>query len=282
MDDPEQRKLILPYGSGVCSGKMSVDTMTWGGHAVQNTTFAEITIEPGEVWVVSPFDGIAGMAFPFAAMPQGRGPVTPFEMLVQSGAVAKDQFSFFLSTEHGNAPGKHTSQLVLGGVDDTLFSGDFKYNTARKLEGEDYAYWLIYGQDITIGGEATGACKDLTGRCQFVVDTGTSIITGPSDKINPMIEKIGNVSSDCSNIDSLPTLEFKINGETYTLEPEYYVLKVADSPGGPYECELGLMALNQLGLWILGDPFLRKYYTVFDRTTDPPRVGFATANQSKS
>jgi hypothetical protein len=37
--------------------------------------------------------------------------------------------------------------------------------------------------------------QDLTGRCQFVVDTGTSIITGPSDKINPMIEKIGNVSS---------------------------------------------------------------------------------------
>ena len=31
-EDPADRKLFLPYGSGVCAGKMSVDTMTWLVH----------------------------------------------------------------------------------------------------------------------------------------------------------------------------------------------------------------------------------------------------------
>ena len=44
---------------------------------------------------------------------------------------------------------------------------------------------------------------------------------------------------------------------------------------GVRSCEIGIQALDQLGLWILGDPFLRKYYTIFDREND--RVGFALA-----
>jgi cathepsin D len=231
------------------------------------------------VWVESPFDGIAGMGFDFAAMPMENGPPSPFDMLINSKLLEKNEFSFYLSTQHGSS--KDTSQLVLGGVDSKYYTGDFAYSTAQKLEGEDYAYWLIYGSEIKLDGEPTGACLDVTGHCQLIVDTGTSILTGPGDKINPIMKKIGNVSADCSNIASLPTIEFVISGKTYSLEPEFYVLKVADDSGA-IECQLGMQALDQLGLWILGDPFLRKYYTVFDRSVDPPQVGFALANQSPS
>ena len=138
------------------------------------------------------------------------------------------------------------------------------------------AYWLIHGDEIKVNGASTGSCKGLISpHCQFVVDTGTSILTGPSKKINPLIAQIGPVNTNCSNVDALPTLSFSLGGKDLPLEPSFYVLKVKDDATGVAECQLGMQALDQLGLWILGDPFLRKYYTVFDREED--RVGFALA-----
>ena len=70
---------------------MSADTMDFGGFKVANTTFAEITIEPGEIWVESPFDGIAGLGFDFAAMPIENGPLSPFDMLMQAKLLEQQQ-----------------------------------------------------------------------------------------------------------------------------------------------------------------------------------------------
>ena len=108
----------------------------------------------------------------------------------------------------------------------------------------------------------------------MVVDTGTSIIAGPTSYIKTLTDKIGEVKEDCSNLNSLPDVEFVFGGKTYTLESKFYVLQISDGNGNT-QCQLGMQGLNQAGLWILGDPFLRKYYTVFDR--DQNRVGFALA-----
>jgi|EP00937_MAST-01D_sp_MAST-1D-sp2_P006038 hypothetical protein len=266
--------LLLPYGSGVCDGHISNDTVHFGGFDIPHGQFGEITVEPGAVWVESPFDGIAGLGWPDIAMPVKTPPTPPFDALMQMGVLSQNVFSFFLSTQHGS--GADTSQLLLGGIDSSMYTGDFTWMPQQKYEGLD-AYWLIEGDDIKVDGVATGSCGGLLSKkCKMVVDTGTSILTGPSKKINPLLEKIGNVSTDCSNFDSLPTLSVTLAGKDFDLEPEYYVLKVADE-NGDTECQVGMQALDQLGLWILGDPFLRKFYTVFDR--DQARVGFATAVQ---
>lgn len=44
------------------------------------------------------------------------------------------------------------------------------------------------------------------------MDTGTSLLVGPTAICDAMAEEIG---SDCSNIDDLPTVTFTLGGQEY-------------------------------------------------------------------
>merc|ERR1719454_1801144 len=83
-------------------------------------------------------------------------------------------------------------------------------------------------------------------------------------------------ASDCSNYNSLPTLGFQIGDRILNLKPDDYM----DSSTN--DCSFSLMALDvpppKGPLFIFGDPFLRRFVTIFDRTG--PRVGFAVAKHS--
>ena len=90
-------------------------------------------------------------------------------------------------------------------------------------------YWLINTHDILADGQSLKLCDDIGGqRCQSVVDTGTSIIVGPANRVGPLIDlvnKTGQIAKDgtmpCSLEASLPTLTFVIGTERYDLEPEW-------------------------------------------------------------
>ena len=81
----------------------------------------------------------------------------------------------------------------------------------------------------------------------------------------------------------MPELAFEVRGERFVFEPRDYVLHSPAAGGGGLggdaKCALAFMALDvpppRGPLWVFGDVWMRKYYTVFDYGT--ARLGFATA-----
>merc|ERR1711920_655026 len=137
-------------------------------------------------------------------------------------------------------------------------------------------YWMVSASDFKIEGKSMYSCKFRD--CDMVVDTGTSTITGPPKAMKAMLARIGNVSEDCSNAASLPSISITLGGKDFLLGPEFYVLRFVDDKGLT-QCQMGLESFDMGSLWILGDPFLRKYYTVWDG--EHKRVGFALAKQPR-
>lgn len=262
----DNQSFALQYGTGSCTGFISQDETIVGGATITGFKFGEVTTEAADVFGVAPFDGILGMGPAKAAV--DKVPM-PMAQLVAQGKIEHNIFAFYLASG-----GKTGSTLTLGGTDSRFYTGDFKYTKLAKAASV-LPYWMISASDVKIGSKSSNACGWLLG-CEMVVDTGTSVLAGPTAAMNKLIAQVGNVSADCSNQASLPTLTFSFGGNDFSLEPEFYVLRVKDPATNKDQCEIGMQGIDAgAPIWILGDPFLRKYYTVWD--AEQQRVGFAVA-----
>ncbi|XP_026063624.1 cathepsin D-like [Carassius auratus] len=259
----------IQYGRGSLSGFISQDTVTLAGLKVPNQQFGEAVKQPGIVFAVARFDGVLGMAYPSISV-DGVTPV--FDTAMAAKILPQNIFSFYINRDPAGEVG---GELMLGGFDQQYFDGDLHYvNVTRK------AYWQIKMDEVQVGGSLT-LCKN---GCQAVVDTGTSVITGPVQEVRALQKAIGAIPLlmgeywiDCKRIPSLPVVSLSLGGKMFNLTGEDYVLKI--SRMGVSVCLSGFMAMDippPAGpLWILGDAFIGRYYTVFDREAD--RVGFAPA-----
>ena len=111
----------MQFGTGELEGEINEDTVYMGGVKIENQGFAEIVQESGPVFENSKFDGIVGLAFPQMAA-YDENPV--FDSIIKQNKLEKNEFGFFM--DHGDS--QQTSKLILGGVDETLFSGQLKYH----------------------------------------------------------------------------------------------------------------------------------------------------------
>ncbi|NP_001076103.1 gastricsin precursor [Oryctolagus cuniculus] len=254
----------LEYGSGSLTGFFGYDTFTIQNIEVPNQEFGLSETEPGTNFLYAEFDGIMGLAYPSLSV----GDATPaLQGMVQDGTISSSVFSFYLSSQQGTDGGA----LVLGGVDSSLYTGDIYWApVTREL------YWQIGIDEFLISSEASGWCSQ---GCQAIVDTGTSLLTVPQEYMSDLLEATGAQENeygeflvDCDSTESLPTFTFVINGVEFPLSPSAYILNTDG------QCMVGVEATylsSQDGepLWILGDVFLRAYYSVFDMANN--RVGFA-------
>merc|ERR1712093_868185 len=224
------------YGSGPVSGVWSNDKVTLGNLEVPKQPFAEVENAKG-----------LGLAY-------GVG---KFDGILGLGwnSISVDGVPTVFGT------------LVLGGTDASHYTGDFSY---VPLAGEDY--WRVALDGIKIKGASQTTCKTA------IVDSGTSLLAGPKDDVAKIAKLMGAKSLmgkewtvDCSA--DLPDITFTLGGKDYTFAKKDYTISSGST------CLFAMMGIDVPAprgpLWILGDVFMRKYYTVFDWGNK--RLGFATA-----
>lgn len=264
-------KFEIHYGSGSMSGFLSTDSCCIAGLCVSDQTFAEATHEPGVAFIAARFDGILGMGFPQISV-LGVTPV--FNNMVDQGVVEAPVFSFWLNRDPTADIG---GELILGGSDPLFYEGEMTYIPVQR-EG----YWEV-AMDSLNSGDSTVGC---TGGCTAIVDTGSSLMVGPTKETNAINKMIGGKEIvpgtgqymiDCGSISSLPEIAVVLAGREFVLTGKDYVLQI--SQFGQTQCISGFMGLDMpMGpWWILGDVFIGKFYSEFDLGNS--RVGLATAKQ---
>ncbi|CAH0559171.1 unnamed protein product [Brassicogethes aeneus] len=261
------RSFAIQYGTGSMVGFLSTDAVTIAGLTAKDQTFAEAIIQPGATFISAKFDGILGMGYASNSVDE----VTPvFDNMVAQGAVDEPVFSFYLNRDSDDELG---GELILGGTDPAHYEGEITWVDVNKK-----AYWQFTVEGMSIDGQSVSVCH---GGCQVIADTGTSLIAGPSRDIRKIHKAIGaevtlsgEAYVDCARIPDLPNINWVINGKNFTLEGKDYIWKIENQ--GQTVCLSGFegMDINN-GMWILGDVFLGKFYSIYDLGND--RVGFAVS-----
>jgi hypothetical protein len=218
-----------------------------------NANFIATTQETEMPFIQCTFDGIMGLGFEDLSMGPGFNMVDDL-----NGVMTQNKFSVYLTDDGG-------SEINFGGYKSSQAATDLFWVPVNKM-----SYWQIAIDDVTFDNKKTGLCSG----CQVAVDTGTSLLAGPSSVVEGLGQKL-NVKEDCSNFDSLPMLGFAVGDKVLNMRPDDYIDKGSDG------CSVSLMTLDvpppKGPLFVFGDPFLRRFLTVYDR--DGPQVGFAVAQQ---
>ncbi|KAK0673667.1 aspartic peptidase domain-containing protein [Cercophora samala] len=240
----------IRYGSGSLSGYVSQDTMTIGDIKIKEQDFAEATSEPGLAFAFGRFDGILGLGFDRISV---NGIVPPFYKMIEQKLIDEPVFAFKLADTEGE------SEVIFGGVDKDAYKGKLITIPLRRK-----AYWEVDFDAISYGDDT--ADLENTG---IILDTGTSLIALPSQLAEMLNAQIGakkgytgQYTVDCAKRDSMKDVTFNLAGYNFTLGPYDYVLEAGSS------CISSFFPMDMpepVGpLAILGDSFLRRYYSIYD------------------
>jgi len=254
----------IEYGKGNTTGYLSSDILTVGGLTTE-VTFGEAT----EVDSPGIADGIFGLAYRSLSQ---EHVLPPFHVLWQSGKLDNYLFSFYLE-DSATADG----QLTFGGIESKYYSGSIYYTPIIS----DNWYEVAISNGLQVNGVTYNSAQ------RAIVDSGTSYLVGPVADVNAMATAIGASFDSTYGLwtvsceeNTLPDIYVSMGDTTdYSLlkvPPESYVLNYSGT------CVLAMSGTDfqdneGQSVWILGDVFMRPWYTIFDVGNN--RLGFAKSRK---
>ena len=255
----------IMYGSGPVNGYEGDDSVTIGDWSVKHQTFAQITNASGlgAAFAIGQFGGINGLAWSSISVTRAT-PV--FFNLIQQRPQTEQVFAFYLTDNSGN-----NGEFTLGGIDHTRYTGELVNVSLTEM-----TYWQTVMNSFTLGN------TKIAGTSRIVLDSGTSTLTAPTHFVKQIAAAVnatemllpGRYTVPCNKLHELPHLHISIGTATWVLEGKDYVIIDED-----VICLLAIMGLDIPApagpLWIMGDIFMRKVYTVFDAANTQLRFAYA-------
>ncbi|CAD8202554.1 unnamed protein product [Paramecium octaurelia] len=286
-----QKKIKLQYGTGKAEAQFMVENLKIGSLLIRNQTMLILD----ELTELKKFegDGLAGLGFDTLS----DGYPTLIDNLFSQNQIEKKEFSIYLTDE--NLKDDESSKLILGGQLDSLGDPNDQWHYCQVINNK---YWAIQGDHVAFvskDGDTRRTLKsiqpvhnaqdeksDILYTSLFVIDSGTSLIVLYEKDHQRLVEYLqdfgikcfdslqfeGITQCDQADIDEYPNFEISLCGKVFTITPDKYLLCSF------FECYLMIAPFDQK-VSILGDLFIREYYTHFIQD-EPRRVGFIKAVQN--
>jgi len=234
------------------------------------------------------FDGVLGLGL------RGLSNSDQFnivEMVARSlgawGGKSLRTFAVFLGDSD-----EEESEITFGGWSEERLAGDLAWVPVVEPE---HGHWMISIKSLRVDGQVIDFCKE---GCRAIVDTGTSLVSVPSVVFPELYELLRHDAGDGDCKGQGPELHFELATTTLTLEPRDYARldrrQAVGATSLPFakpedtvvsKCKPMFMTMDMeapIGpkLFILGEPLLRKYYSVYN--AEELRVGFGlTASRQR-
>ncbi|KAH8583135.1 membrane bound aspartyl with a signal peptide plus transmembrane domain [Cryptosporidium sp. chipmunk genotype I] len=275
----------IQYGTGSCVLKFGKEVINIGKLKIEDQSFGMAIEESTSPFADLPFDGLVGLGFPDKNSKKNNIP-TIIENIKERNILPRNLFGVYISRD-SSIPGS-----ISFGAADPKYTVNGHKITWHRLTGSHY--WEIKIKDIKINGVSTNYCF---GDCKAAIDTGSSVSTTPSSFMRK-ITKVIPMEGDCNRYLSSPRITYVMedihgNEVEMHMDPQDYVIDEGGPSSfntfsyywGPQEhfCSIGYIPLDipapRGPLFVLGNNFIRKYYSIFDR--DNLMVGFTLAKHSK-
>lgn len=230
----------IEYGSGGVSGYVSKDVATLGG-ANADMSFGEVKKVSGATFYVSQMDGIIGLAYDSIS-------VDGLPTWLESSDLSDKSFGFYLKDK------SEESYMTIPGFETEGYTKIMTHDVIEKT------YWNVNLTNM----KGPNGSTDTTG-FKAAIDSGTSLIIGPQDLMDSLVEGI-TVAEDCAGVESLPDITFTFDETDYLLTYEDYVVRISNPAGD--QCIMGIMGMPTpagFNYVIVGDVFMRPYATHFNR-----------------
>eukprot|EP00927_Polykrikos_kofoidii_P073152 TRINITY_DN69224_c0_g1_i1.p1 TRINITY_DN69224_c0_g1~~TRINITY_DN69224_c0_g1_i1.p1 ORF type:complete len:603 (+),score=77.89 TRINITY_DN69224_c0_g1_i1:89-1897(+) len=294
-------ELTVDFGTGSASG-VFVEDVVCAGDAVANVSSSdalplgcsrfnviaatEMSAHPFDTFA---FDGVLGLGLPLLSY-------TPeFNLMHMLGKHMNMPQKFGLFLAHGSG-----SELSFGGMEAGHLEQGESSLAWVDVASPELGHWIVKLESLRVDDHTLDFCND---DCYAVFDSGTALMSVPGDAFVPLYHALwheAGLDGECRG--SAPTWQFnfRAGSGTATLSLGAAEFSRAQIYSKPKPARFGqtitdnrtirsdmfcrpLLMTVDMGepmppkLFILGEPALQKFYTVYD--LDSKRIGFGRAKQ---